>query len=128
MGAFLIAVCLPIGLASTSAQAISLGGQNSGKKFDYEACGKIVEGKTKAADLDSILKGEPVTTGKQAGRFIRSYQYTKGGVLSGVGAFGISLGGNKATQFSCTVTHNSAGIVLTVDMQKVEVGSSGAGI
>jgi len=122
---------LVIGFAaslSTPAAAISLGGSKSGKKFDYEACSKIVEGKTKADELDALLKSEPITTGKQGGRFYKSYQYTKAGGLGGIGAFGVSLGGSKGKQYSCTVTYNSAGIVLSVDMNQVELGSSSAGI
>lgn len=123
-----LALSLLLLMMSTSSHAISLGGQKSGKKFDYEACGEIVEGKTQSADLDKLLKSEPVTTGKQGNRFYRSYNYTKGSALSGIGAFGVNLGGNKGVQYTCTVTHNKAGTVLSVDMQKVEVGSSGAGI
>ena len=122
---------LVLGLAaslSAPASAISLGGSKSGKKFDYDACSKIVEGKTKADDLDALLKSEPITTGKQGGRFYKSYQYTKSGGLGGIGAFGVSLGGSKGMQYTCTVTYNSAGIVLSVDMNQVELGSTGAGI
>lgn len=117
-------------VASVSAPtyAISLGGGKSGNKFDYEACSKIVEGKTKADELDKLLKSEPVTTGKQGGRFYKSYQYTKSAGLGGIGAFGVSLGGGKGMQYTCTATYNSAGTVLTVDMQQVEMGSTGAGI
>ena len=122
---------LVLGLAaslSAPASAISLGGSKSGKKFDYDACSKIQEGKTKADDLDALLKSEPITTGKQGGRFYKSYQYTKSGGLGGIGAFGVSLGGSKGMQYTCTVTYNSAGIVLSVDMNQVELGSTGAGI
>lgn len=122
---------LLIGLAasiSVPTHAISLGGSKSGNKFDYAACSKIVEGKTKADTLDELLGAEPVTTGKSGGLFYKSYQYTKSGGLGGIGAFGVSLGGSKGKQFRCTASYNSSGTVVSVDMQEVELGSSGAGI
>jgi hypothetical protein len=112
---------------SSSAHSIGLGGSKSGKKFNYEACAKIEEGKTNIDQAEKMLKGKPVTTGKSAGRFYRSYQFTKGGGL-GIGGFGVRLGKGKAVQYTCTVTHNKAGTVLSVDMQQVDVGSSSAGI
>lgn len=126
-GGSLLAFAVSISLISTTAQAISLGGSKSGKKFDYEACGDIVEGKTQASELDKLLKSEPVTTGKQGKLFFRSYTYTKGGGLGGIGAFGVSLGKNKAVQYRCTVTHNKAGTVFSVDMEKSDVGGSSGG-
>ncbi|MFK7975358.1 MAG: hypothetical protein AB8C02_04445 [Halioglobus sp.] len=122
---------LLLGLAasvSAPTYAISLGGSKSGNKFDYAACSKIVEGKTKADTLDALLGAEPVTTGKSGGLFYKSYQYNKSGGLGGIGAFGVSLGGSKGKQFRCTVNYNSSGTVVNVDMQEVEMGSSGAGI
>ncbi len=112
---------------STSAQAIGLGGSKSGKKFNYEACGKIVEGKTTLDEAKKMLKGKPVSTGKQGGRHYTSYSFTKGGGV-GVGGFGVRLGSGKAVQYTCTLTHNSEGRILTVDMQQIDTGSQGAGI
>lgn len=123
----LIAVAL-LGIFFTgSAHAIGLGGSKSGKKFNYEACGKIVEGKTTLEEAKKMLKGKPVSTGKNAGRHYSTYQYTKGGGL-GVGAFGVRLSGGKAIQYQCTLTHNSEGRILSVDMNQTEIGTQGAGI
>ncbi len=127
MGAAALAFGLVGGLSAPS-HAIGLGGSKSGKKFDYDACAKIVEGKTKADDLDALLKSEPVSTGKNGGYFYKSYQYTKSGGIGGIGAFGVSLGGSKGKHYNCTVTYNSSGTVVSVDMNQSELGSTGAGI
>lgn len=112
-------------LFSTSAHAIGLGGSKSGKKFNYEACGKIVEGKTTLKEAQKMLKGKPVGSGKSAGRHYVTYSYTKGGGI-GLGKFGVGLGGGKGWQYQCTLTHTAEGRILSVDMQKIETGSTGA--
>lgn len=123
----LIAITIAGLVFSSSVHAIGLSGSKSGKKFDYEACGEIVEGKTTLDEAKKMLKGKPVGSGKSAGRHHTIYRYTKGGGL-GVGGFGVRLGGGKAVQYRCTLTHNSAGLILSVDMQKIDTGSQGAGL
>ena len=123
----LLAIAVAGLVFSTSAQAIGLGGSKSGKKFNYEACGEIVEGKTTVEEAKKMLKGKPIGSGKSAGRHYLTYSYTKGGGI-GLGKFGVGVGSGKAWQYRCTIHHNAEGRILSVDMQKIESGSTGAGI
>lgn len=107
----------------SSGAAAILGGGVSGNEFDYEACGKIVEGKTTYQDAEKMLAGEPISTGKTAAGFFRHYQYEKSGGVS-LRTFGIGVGGSKAKSYKCFVIHNADGVITSVDMQ--ELGVDGA--
>ncbi len=120
----LLAVFITVG--STGANAL-FGAGSSGNKFDYEACGKIIEGKTSFQQAQKMLGAEPISTGKQGALYFRHYQYEKQGGL-GLSSFGISVGGSKATSYKCFVLHNKNGIIQSVDMQEIGVGNNNSGI
>ena len=63
----------------SNAHAIGLGGAKAGKKFKYEACSKIEEGVTKIDEVEKILKGKPMTTGKSGKLFFKNFYYEKSG-------------------------------------------------
>lgn len=110
-----------------NAYAFGLGLGKSGGKFDYEACGKIIEGKTTWQEAEKMLDGEPISTGKSGSHFYRLYSYEKGGAL-GLSKLGIGASAGKAVNYKCHVTHNKAGIVTLIDMQEIAVGSNGVGL
>lgn len=114
------------GSYSLPAAAI-FGGGVSGNKFDYEACGKIVEGKTTYQEAEKLLGAEPISTGKNGAGFFRHYQYDKEGGL-GLSKFGVSIGGSQAKSYKCFLIHNAAGVVTSVDMQELGVGGGNTGI
>lgn len=107
---------------SSQASAI-LGGGVSGNKFKYEACAKIVEGETTYEEAESMLEGEPISTGKTAAGFFRHYQYEKQGGI-GLRTFGIGVGGSKTKSYKCFVVHNAKGVITSVDMQELGVGGT----
>lgn len=123
----LASVCtMLMGIYSVPSHAI-LGGGVSGNKFDYAACAKIKEGKTSYQEAETLLGGEPISTGKSAAGFFRHYQYEKQGGL-GIRKFGIGIGGSKAKSFKCFVIHNADGIITAVDMQEIGVDGANSGI
>ena len=107
--------------------AALLGGGKSGNKFNYEACGKIVEGKTTYKEAEKMLGAEPSSTGKNPVGFFRHYQYQKQGGLA-VRAFGMNVGGSKAKSYKCFVIHNADGVITSVDMQEVGVDGANSGL
>ena len=113
-------------LFSAQASAI-LGGGVSGNKFKYEACGKIVEGKTTYQEAEKMLEGEPISTGKTTAGFFRHYQYEKQGGI-GLRTFGIGVGGSKAKSYKCFVVHNASGVITMVDMQETGVDGTSTGL
>ena len=117
---------LCVALYSGQAAAI-LGGGKSGNEFDYEACGKIVEGKTTYQEAEELLGAEPISTGKNPVGFFRHYQFEKQGGLA-VRAFGMNVGGSKAKSYKCFVIHDRDGIVTSVDMQEIGVDGSSGGV
>ena len=117
--------CLSIGVM-LNANALSLGGSKSGKKFNYEACGKIVEGKMTYQEAEKILKGKPMVTGKSGKLFYRKYYYEKGSTL-GLSKLGLGASQGKSISYECVVLHNNKGVVTGVDMTKGEGGGSGVG-
>ena len=122
-----IVVSTIMALLSFDTNAFGLGGGVSGNKFDYDACAKIVEGKTSYQEAEKLLGAQPISTGKTPAGFFRHYHYEKQGGL-GLGKFGINIGGSKAISYKCFVSHNRAGLVTSVDMQQIEVGAGNAGL
>ncbi|MEM6301311.1 MAG: hypothetical protein AAF749_06185 [Pseudomonadota bacterium] len=122
----IIGVVLSSSLYSIESAAL-LGGGKSGNKFDYEACGKIVEGKTSYQEAEKMLGAEPISTGKNPVGFFRHYQYEKQGGLA-VRAFGMNVGGSKAKSYKCFVIHNADGIITSVDMQATGVDGANTGL
>ena len=122
----IIGVVLSSSLYSIESAAL-LGGGKSGNKFDYEACGKIVEGKTSYQEAENMLGSEPISTGKNPVGFFRHYQYEKQGGLA-VRAFGMNVGGSKAKSYKCFVIHNADGIITSVDMQATGVDGANTGL
>ncbi|MEM7691535.1 MAG: hypothetical protein AAF194_03695 [Pseudomonadota bacterium] len=122
----IIGVALSSSLYSIESAAL-LGGGKSGNKFDYEACGKIVEGKTSYQEAEKMLGAEPISTGKNPVGFFRHYQYEKQGGLA-VRAFGMNVGGSKAKSYKCFVIHNADGIITSVDMQATGVDGANTGL
>ena len=113
--------------AYSASSAALLGGGKSGNEFNYEACARIVEGKTTYQEAEKLLGAEPISTGKNPVGFFRHYQYEKQGGLA-VRAFGMSLGGSKAKSYKCFLVHNADGIVVSVDMQEIGVDGANWGI
>jgi len=121
----LLVICLSVSTISTG-NAINFGGSKSGKKFDYEACGKIVEGQMTYEEAEELLAGEPTVTGKSGDLFYRKYYYEKGNVIS-LSKLGIGGSQGKAMVYECVVLHNKKGIVTSVNMTQAEGGGSSAG-
>lgn len=113
--------------AYSASSAALLGGGKSGNEFNYEACARIVEGKTTYQEAEKMLGAEPISTGKNPVGFFRHYQYEKQGGLA-VRAFGMNLGGSKARSYKCFLVHNADGIVVSVDMQEIGVDGANSGI
>ncbi|MEO0436965.1 MAG: hypothetical protein AAF098_08660 [Pseudomonadota bacterium] len=122
----LTSLALAATLYSVESAAL-LGGGKSGNKFDYEACGKIVEGKTTYQEAEKMLGAEPISTGKNPVGFFRHYQYEKQGGLA-VRAFGMNVGGSKAKSYKCFVIHNADGVITSVDMQATGVDGANTGL
>ncbi len=114
-------------LVSSNANAFGLGGGKSGKKFDYEACGKIREGKTTYQQAEKMLGAKPLTTGKNGSLFYPKYYYEKHGGL-GLSKLGIKVGSVKGVSYECVVLHNRKGVVTTVNMQETDISANSGGL
>jgi hypothetical protein len=104
-----------------------LGGGESGAEFNYEACARIVEGKTTYQEAEALLGAEPISTGKNAVGFFRLYQYEKQGG-GGISAFGVNVGGVKAKSYKCYVVHNNEDVIVSVDMEAIGADSKRGGL
>jgi len=123
----LVVVACMLTTPSMMAHAFKLGGGSSGKKFNYEACGKIVEGKTTVDEAKKMLGGKPVGSGKEQGYSFLAYSHTKkSGLRASLG--GIGAGKSKQVRKECTLLYGADNIIINVSMNDSEGGGSDAGL